>query len=40
MELTVEQAFQQGVAAHNQGNLQEAERLIDYLTISAFASGC
>ena len=27
MELTIEQALQQGVAAHNQGNLQEAERL-------------
>ena len=31
MELTVQQALQQGVAAHNQGNLQEAERL--YRTI-------
>ena len=27
MELTTEQALQQGVAAHNEGNLQEAERL-------------
>ena len=27
MELTIEQALQQGVTAHNQGNLQEAERL-------------
>ena len=27
MELTIEQALQQGVAAHNQGDLQEAERL-------------
>ena len=27
MELTVDQMIQQGVAAHNQGNLQEAERL-------------
>ena len=27
MELTIEQALQQGIAAHNQGNLQEAERL-------------
>ena len=27
MELTLDQALQQGVAAHNQGNLQEAERL-------------
>ena len=27
MELTIEQSLQQGVAAHNQGNLQEAERL-------------
>ena len=27
MELTVEQMLQQGVAAHNAGNLQEAERL-------------
>ena len=26
MELTIEQALQQGVAAHNAGNLQEAER--------------
>jgi len=27
MELTIEQALQQGVAAHNEGKLQEAERL-------------
>ena len=27
MELTVEQALQQGVIAHNSGNLQEAERV-------------
>ena len=27
MELTIEQALQQGVAAHKEGNLQEAERL-------------
>ena len=27
MDLTTEQTLQQGVAAHNQGNLQEAERL-------------
>ena len=27
MELTLEQALQQGVAAHNEGNLQEAERV-------------
>ena len=27
MELTVDQMLQQGVAAHNAGNLQEAERL-------------
>ena len=27
MKLTIEQALQQGVAAHNSGNLQEAERL-------------
>ena len=27
MELTIEQALQQGVAAHREGNLQEAERL-------------
>jgi tetratricopeptide (TPR) repeat protein len=27
MELTVDQALQQGIAAHNAGNLQEAERL-------------
>ena len=26
MELTIEQALQKGVAAHNAGNLQEAER--------------
>ena len=26
MELTIEQALQQGVAAHNAGNLPEAER--------------
>ena len=25
MELTIEQALQKGVAAHNAGNLQEAE---------------
>ena len=31
MELTVDQMLQQGVAAHNAGNLQEAERL--YRTI-------
>ena len=27
MELTIEQALQQGVAAHNSGNFQEAERV-------------
>jgi len=27
MELTVEQALQQGVAAHKEGKLQDAERL-------------
>ena len=27
MELTIEQALQQGVAAHREGKLQEAERL-------------
>ena len=27
MELTIEQALQQGVAAHKEGNLQEADRL-------------
>ena len=27
MELTIEQALQQGVTAHNSGNLQEAERI-------------
>ena len=27
MELTVEQALQQGIAAHKEGKLQEAERL-------------
>ena len=27
MELTVEQALQQGVIAHNSGNLQEAEQV-------------
>ena len=27
MELTVDQALQQGVAAHKEGNLQDAERL-------------
>ena len=26
MEPTIEQALQQGIAAHNAGNLQEAER--------------
>ena len=26
MELTTEQALQRGIAAHNSGNLQEAER--------------
>ena len=26
MELTIEQSLQQGIAAHNAGNLQEAER--------------
>ena len=27
MELTIDQALQQGVAAHKEGNFQEAERL-------------
>ena len=27
MELTIQQALQQGVAAHKEGNLQDAERL-------------
>ena len=27
MELTIEQALQQGVAAHKEGKLQDAERL-------------
>ncbi len=27
MELTIEQALQQGVATHKEGNVQEAERL-------------
>jgi Flp pilus assembly protein TadD len=27
MELTIDQALQQGAAAHNKGNLQEAERV-------------
>ena len=27
MELTIEQALQQGIAAHNEGKLQDAERL-------------
>ena len=27
MELTIEQALQQGVAAHKEGNLKDAERL-------------
>ena len=27
MELTIDQALQQGVAAHNEGKLQDAERL-------------
>ena len=27
MELTIEKALQQGVAAHNEGKLQDAERL-------------
>ena len=27
MELTLDQTLQQGIAAHNVGNLQEAERL-------------
>ena len=27
MELTIEQALQQGVAAHNEGKLEDAERL-------------
>ena len=27
VELTIEQALKQGVAAHREGNLQEAERL-------------
>ena len=27
MELTIEQALEKGVSAHNSGNLQEAERL-------------
>jgi hypothetical protein len=28
MELTIEQALQQGVAAHKEGKLQDAERFI------------
>ena len=31
MELTIEQVLQQGVAAHNEGKLQDAERL--YLAV-------
>jgi hypothetical protein len=31
MELTIEQALQQGIAAHKEGKLQESERL--YLAI-------
>ena len=31
MELTIEQALQQGISAHKEGKLQEAERL--YLAI-------
>ena len=27
MEMTIEQALQQGVAAHKEGNLEDAERL-------------
>ena len=27
MEITIDQALQQGVAAHKEGNLQDAERL-------------
>ena len=35
MELTIEQALQQGVAAHKEGKLQEAERsLSSYLAIT------
>ena len=32
MELTIEQALQQGVAAHKEGKLQDAERL--YIELS------
>jgi thioredoxin-like negative regulator of GroEL len=34
MELTIEQALQQGVAAHKEGELQEAERLYRAILLS------
>ena len=34
MELTIEQALQQGVAAHKEGKLQEAERLYRAISVS------
>jgi hypothetical protein len=41
MELTVDQALQQGVAAHKEGKLQDAERLYRAILQSPTqASGC
>jgi tetratricopeptide (TPR) repeat protein len=34
MELTIEQALQQGVAVHKEGNLQDAERLYRAILLS------
>ena len=34
MELTIEQALQQGIAAHKEGKLQDAERLYRAILIS------
>ena len=36
MELTIEQALQQGVAAHKEGRLQDAERLYRAILKSQF----
>ena len=38
MELTIEQALQQGVAAHKAGKLAEAEQLPGYLAITTQTS--
>jgi hypothetical protein len=38
MELTIDQALQQGIAAHKEGKLQEAEKL--YRAINPFGIVC